>query len=108
MSGSVNIVKGSEFGKVRLAEIHAPNFFGEIGLLGQQCRSAAVRASGSVGVGRLTGGLFNSLIHANNVTALRIALNLSRILARRLSDTTESLATNTALILSSAAQKAPR
>lgn len=95
--GKVAVVKTSSVRNVKLTEIDAPSFFGEIGLLNNQARSAGIRAVTNVMVGYLPGKLFSSKLADNNLTALRISLNIGRIVCRRLCTTTEMLA-NTAVI----------
>lgn len=101
--GTVSVVKTSSVRHVKLTEITAPSFFGEIGLLNHQARSAGVRAATPVMVGYLPGKLFSNKLAENNVTALRISLNIGRIVCKRLCDTSELLA-NTAILAASHAQ----
>jgi len=100
--GKVAVLKTNEFGKIKLTEISAPSFFGEIGLLNGHTRTACVRAEGAVCVGYLPKQLFDEKLAVNNLTALRISLNIGRILCKRLCDTSTLLA-STALL---AAQQA--
>jgi CRP-like cAMP-binding protein len=98
--GTVSVVKTSSVRHVKLTEIKAPSFFGEIGLLNNQARTAGVRAVNSVIVGYLPGKLFSNKLAENNLTALRISLNIGRIVCKRLCDTSEMLA-NTAILAAS-------
>jgi CRP/FNR family transcriptional regulator, cyclic AMP receptor protein len=97
-SGVVSVVKASSYGKFKLAEVDAPSFFGEMGLLNAAERSAAIRAQTQVVVGLLPSHLFESKLAANNLTALRIALNIGRMLSARLRDTNKKLASQTAIM----------
>jgi CRP-like cAMP-binding protein len=90
--GTVSIVKKSTLRKVKLTEIEAPSFFGEIGLLNNTARTAAVRAKTNVVIAYLPGLLFENKLAENNLAALRIGLSIGRLLAKRLADTSEMLA----------------
>lgn len=96
--GTVSVVKKSTYGKVKLTEIKAPSFFGEMGLLAGGLRTAGVRAVTAVVAGFLPGELFERKLAENNTTALRIGVNIGRILCLRLGDTSGLLATQTALV----------
>jgi CRP-like cAMP-binding protein len=95
--GKVAVLKTSEMGKVKLTDISAPSFFGEIGLLNGNARTACVRAETPVVVGYLPKQLFDTKLAENNLTALRISLNIGRILCTRLCNTSDLLA-STALL----------
>jgi CRP-like cAMP-binding protein len=98
--GTVSVVKTSSVRKVKLTEINAPSFFGEMGLLNNEARTAGVRAVSNVMVGYLPGKLFSNKLAENNLTALRISLNIGRTVCKRLGTTSELLA-NTAIIAAS-------
>jgi len=98
--GTVSVVKTSSIRNVKLTEINAPSFFGEIGLLNNQARTAGIRAVTNVMVGYLPGKLFTNKLADNNLTALRISLNIGRTVCKRLCATTELLA-NTVIIANS-------
>jgi CRP-like cAMP-binding protein len=91
MGGTVSVVKSSKFGKVKLTEISAPSILGEVGLLTGQPRSARVRAQTPVMVGFIPAPLFKNKLAENNVTALRLCLNMARILCKRLAETSDML-----------------
>jgi len=91
-SGTVGVMKTSLRGKFRLASIEAPDFFGEMGLLEGAERSAGIVAKTEVTVSLLPSDLFISKLQANNLTALRIALNVGRLVCRRLRDSNKKLA----------------
>ena len=93
-------MKTSSIRNVKLTEINAPSFFGEIGLLNNQARTAGIRAVTNVMVGYLPGKLFTNKLADNNLTALRISLNIGRTVCKRLCATTELLA-NTVIIANS-------
>jgi putative ABC transport system ATP-binding protein len=96
--GTVSVVKKSTYGKVKLTEIKAPSFFGEMGLLAGGLRTAGVRAVTPVVAGFLPCEVFERKLADSNMTALRIGVNIGRILCLRLGDTSGLLATQTALI----------
>jgi CRP-like cAMP-binding protein len=96
--GSVAVLKGSDYGKMKLTEIQAPNFFGEMGLLSGKARSAGIRAQTQVLTGFLPTELFAAKLRSDNLTALRIGINLGRILSDRLSETNVKLAKKSAVM----------
>lgn len=96
--GSVAVLKGSDYGKMRMADIEAPSFFGEMGLLNGKQRSAGIKATSNVITGFLPADLFATKLRADNLTALRIGINLGRILCARLSDTSTKLAKKSAIM----------
>jgi CRP-like cAMP-binding protein len=96
--GTVSVVKKATYGKVKLVEIKAPSFFGEMGLLAGGLRSAGVRAVTPVVAGFLPCELFQRKMEENNLTALRIAVNIGRLLCARLGDTTGLLANQTSMV----------
>jgi CRP-like cAMP-binding protein len=98
VGGTVSVLKETGSGRLKLTEIEAPSFFGEMGLLNGKQRTAAVRAQTNVISGLLATELFVRKLEENNLTALRIALNVGRLLAKRLGDTSNKLTTQTALI----------
>jgi CRP-like cAMP-binding protein len=91
IGGTVSVVKSSKFGKVKLTEISAPSILGEVGLLSGIPRTARVRAQTRVIAGYIPALLFKNKLAENNITALRLCLNMSRILCKRLSETSELL-----------------
>lgn len=90
--GSVAVLKGSDYGRMKLTEIQAPSFFGEMGLLSGKARSAGIRTQTQVVAGFLPSELFAAKLQSDNLTALRIGINLGRILCDRLSETNVKLA----------------
>jgi len=97
-NGTVGVMKSSAHGKFKLASIEAPDFFGEMGLLEGAERSAGVIAKTDVMVSLLPADLFIAKLQANNMTALRIALNVGRLVCRRLRDTNKKLANLTSSV----------
>ena len=91
IAGTVSIVKSSKFGKVKLTEVTAPSILGEVGILSGMARTARVRARTQVIAGYIPALLFKNKLAADNTTALRLCLNMSRILCKRLADTSELL-----------------
>jgi CRP/FNR family cyclic AMP-dependent transcriptional regulator len=102
--GRVSVNKASSAGKMRLADIEAPSFFGEMGLLNGAERSAGVKAVNRVLCGLLPTDLFEAKLAAHNLTAHMIALNIGRLVCQRLRDTNKKLATQTAIM----AKRRPR
>ena len=94
-SGKVRVVKSSTKGRFKLDEITAPSFFGEVALLDRSMRSATVRTETEVTTGFLPSEVFETKVQSNNLTALRISLNLGRILSRRFRSVTRHLAIRT-------------
>lgn len=100
-SGTVAVNKISPRGKFRLAMIDAPNYFGEMGLLDGTERCASCVTKTDVEVALLPFPLFSKKLHESNLTALRIALNVGRIVCARLRSTNTSLAVKTASVAAS-------
>jgi CRP/FNR family cyclic AMP-dependent transcriptional regulator len=96
--GRVAVSKSSSAGKMRLADIEAPSFFGEMGLLNSAERSAGIKAVNRVLCGLLASDLFEAKLKAHNLTAHMIALNIGRLVSARLRDTNKKLATQTAIM----------
>jgi len=71
--GTVSVVKKSTYGKVKLTEIKAPSFFGEMGLLAGGLRTAGVRAVTPVVAGFLPCEVFERKLADSNMTAARRA-----------------------------------
>lgn len=90
--GSVAVVKSTSKGHVRLAELKAPSFFGEMALLLPANRSAGIRAQTEVLVGFMPKEKFQAKLDENNLTALRVSLNLARLVADRLNTANTQLA----------------
>jgi len=96
--GSVAVLKGSDYGRMKLTEIQAPSFVGEMGLLSGKARTAGIRAQTQVVAGFLPSDLFAAKLKSDNLTALRIGINLGRILCTRLSDTSTKLVRKAAIM----------
>jgi CRP-like cAMP-binding protein len=91
--GKAEVVKSSAIGPLVLAQLESPSVCGEMGLLdSEELRSAGVRAKTGIIAGFLPAPLFAGKIAENNITALRISLNLGRIASSRLRATTRRLA----------------
>lgn len=80
-SGSVKIVAKTEEGEKELARLKKEDFFGEMALLTGEARSATVTTISDVEVLALSKADFNEFLESNPA----IALNLSKVLSRRLS-----------------------
>ena len=97
MTGHVVIVKESGRGKFRLAELEAPNYFGEMALLSPGPRSASARAVRESTLGFLPAATFNQKLANNNLVAFRIALNVGKLLAERMRETNTTLSRKAAI-----------
>ena len=90
--GTAEVVKETAGGSLVIATVEAPSVFGEMGLLNEEeARSAGVRAQTKLVTGFLPAPLFASKLAENNLTALRIGVNLGRIACQRLRSTTRKL-----------------
>jgi CRP-like cAMP-binding protein len=69
-----------------------------MGLLSGKARSAGIRAQTQVLTGFLPTELFAAKLRSDNLTALRIGINLGRILSDRLSETNVKLAKKSAVM----------
>jgi len=96
--GIVSVKKLSPRGRFVLADVEAPNYFGEMGLLDGTDRCASVVTKTDVDVSLLPFELFARKLHESNVPALRIALNVGRIVCQRLRNTNTKLAVKTATV----------
>lgn len=96
--GIVSVKKLSPRGRFVLADVEAPNYFGEMGLLDGTDRCASVITKTDVDVSLLPFELFAKKLHESNVPALRIALNVGRIVCQRLRSTNTKLAVKTATV----------
>jgi CRP-like cAMP-binding protein len=89
--GCVEVLKAPHGHPVPIATLQAPSVFGEMGVLIDERRTAEVRAKEHVVLGFLPALVLHARLDANNITALRIALNLGRIACTRLRATTRKL-----------------
>ncbi|GMV82915.1 MAG: hypothetical protein AMXMBFR7_40990 [Planctomycetota bacterium] len=90
--GKVGVIKSSSKGHFRLAELDAPDFFGEIALLNNAPRIAAVRAATPVIVGVLPSDVYRKKLETQDPIAMQITVNLARILAERLVEADRKIA----------------
>jgi len=97
-NGTVGVMKSSMRGKFRLASLDAPSFFGEMGLLENAERSAGIVAKTNVSVSLLPADLFISKLQANNLTALRIGINIGRLVSSRLREMNKKMAAMSASV----------
>ena len=81
--GELEVRKTTVHGPVLLARLTAPSVVGEMGLLTEEQRNADIYAITSVVAGVLRIETFEEKIEANNLTALRIGVNLGRIVSQR-------------------------
>ena len=88
--GDVDVIKKPKGREVHVATLQAPSVL-EMGVMISEPRTAEVRALTPVTVGFLPVELFEEKLAANNILALRIALNLGRIACQRLRSTTRKL-----------------
>ena len=82
--GTAGVLSNSTEGRVRLANIEAPCFFGEMALLEGGDRSATIIAQTELAAYILPADLFSAKLADNNLTALKIALNIGRLVCSRL------------------------
>ena len=90
--GEVEVLKYVNGHPIHVASLKAPSVLGEMGVLIAKPRTAEVRSTTPVTLGFLPGDLLREKFAADNVAALRIALNLGRIACLRLQATTCKLA----------------
>ncbi|MCW8132326.1 MAG: cyclic nucleotide-binding domain-containing protein [Planctomycetota bacterium] len=90
--GTVEAVKETAAGPVSVAHLTGPTVVGEMGLLTGESRSASAVARTAVVVGLLPIDTFERLLEANNLVALRIALNLGCIVSHRMREALRRLA----------------
>jgi CRP-like cAMP-binding protein len=81
--GRLEVRKKGEHGPMVVAQIDAPTVIGEMGLLTEETRNADIYSITPVVAGLLPIELFEKKIEENNLTALRIAVNLGRIVSQR-------------------------
>lgn len=96
--GTVGVMKGSTRGKFRLANIDAPNYFGEMGLLEGSERSAGIVSRTDVDVLLLPFDVFSQKLRGDNLAALKVALNFGRIVCQRLREMNRQMAVKTATV----------
>lgn len=87
LSGAADVMVNSGEGPVKVAEIGRYGFAGEMAILRDQPRSATVTAASDVTTLKITKESFFQLVQDSP----RIALELMRILAQRLEETTTAL-----------------
>lgn len=85
-SGDVSVVKRSDKGPFKLAELSGPSFFGEASLLINVRRTATVRTLSKVQAALLPLKFFRQQLNARNETAFLVTLNVSRLLAERVAE----------------------
>jgi CRP-like cAMP-binding protein len=89
--GRVDVIRNATTGLCRVAELEGPCVFGEMGFLNGEAHSAGIRAQTHVTAGMLPREHYEEKLRENNLTALRIALNLGRVACSRLRATTDKL-----------------
>lgn len=87
LSGTADVMVNSGAGPVKVAEIGRNGFVGEMAILRDQPRSATVTAASDVTTLKITKESFFQLVQDSP----RIAVELMRILAQRLEETTTAL-----------------
>ncbi len=90
--GSVGVVKRTDGGRFRLADVESPSIFGEMGLLSQEPRSATVRAKSDVVVGQLFRQVFRDKLRQDNLTAYQVLFNIACLLTARLNSADQEIA----------------
>ncbi|HAK64044.1 MAG TPA: cyclic nucleotide-binding protein, partial [Alphaproteobacteria bacterium] len=87
LSGDADVIVNSGAGPVKVAEIGRNGFVGEMAILRDQPRSATVTAASDMTTLKISKESFFQLVQDSP----RIALELMRILAQRLEETTTAL-----------------
>ncbi|MFZ4855832.1 MAG: cyclic nucleotide-binding domain-containing protein [Desulfuromonadaceae bacterium] len=85
LSGNVEVVKASDDGELRLAELGPGEIFGEMAMFGRNKRSATVRAAGEVRAITIDRKMFMQKIHQDPSLAMRIMEKMSERI-RKLND----------------------
>ncbi|HIJ87715.1 MAG TPA: cyclic nucleotide-binding domain-containing protein [Desulfuromonadales bacterium] len=93
LSGTVEVVKGTGDGEVRLAEFGSGEIFGEMAMFGRNKRSATVRAVGETRVITIDRKMFMEKIHQDPSLAMRIMEKMSERI-RTLNDSLTSAASS--------------
>jgi len=106
--GKVEVLRSTPSGVMRIAELNSPCVFGEMSLLNNEPRSAAIRSLTRVTAGYLNQGLYEERVKEDNRTAMRISLNLGKVACERLRATTEKMLHMAELGVGSEEQDAPR
>lgn len=84
LSGKVQVNRQRTSGKeIKLAEVHAGQFFGEMGLLAGMSRSASATSLTEVEVVKILPGDLRRLIDENHPLALQLGFHFATSLARR-------------------------
>ena len=84
-SGAFEVIKrGRDGTECRLARLEDFTFFGEMSLITDDARSASVVCVEPARLKRIPKDAFRKLIHEEDLAALKVAWNMSRVLARRL------------------------
>lgn len=87
ISGAIEIVKRTPAGERSLAKLGAGEVLGEISLLTSEARSATGRALAATSVLRLPAVRFRELLDQGSPAALKLAVGIAEVLARRLAAT---------------------
>ena len=95
--GTIMIVKETVRGKFKLAELEAPNFFGEMAMMSNFKRSASARTANHCVLGFLPSATYQQKLAVNNLTAFSIGINIGKLLAERLHDTNLALSKKAAI-----------
>ncbi|MCZ7649124.1 MAG: cyclic nucleotide-binding domain-containing protein [Planctomycetota bacterium] len=90
--GKVGVIKSSSKGHFRLAELEAPNFFGEMALLTDEPRSSTIRAMAPCICGVLPTEIYRQKMGRQDPIAMQITANLAHLLAERLSEANKEIA----------------
>ncbi|QDU62490.1 Cyclic nucleotide-binding domain protein [Planctomycetes bacterium Pan216] len=84
IDGAVEIIVKTGAGEHEVRGLEAPSVIGEMGLLTAGVRSATVRSLTDITAAHLPLDIFERKQSENNLTALRIGVNLGRIVSQRL------------------------
>jgi CRP/FNR family transcriptional regulator len=89
--GTVEVLRSVDGKQVRIAELESPCVFGEMALLNRETHSATIRSMTRVTAGYLSQDLYETRVAEDNLTAMRISLNLGKVACQRLRATTEKM-----------------
>jgi len=92
LGGAADVLKETETGQIRVAELKKNGFFGETAILLAAPRNATIKASESLLTLKISKDMFYSLVEE----VPQMAIEVMRVLAHRVEDTTQKLAEATA------------
>jgi CRP-like cAMP-binding protein len=92
IEGEVEVLRKSEGGaQKKIAELKAPDFFGEMSLIDKEVRSATIRAKSDTAMLILTTENLHSFARVYKNGFTMVVINIARVLSMRLRETTTKL-----------------